>query len=88
MPCLAELPELIRLKYLTTVSRWTTLRGPVAQLAEATEQDLLAWCREHLPDHQIPALVTFTGRLPRNSAGKLIRARLHDTAALTAHGHG
>jgi len=31
VPCLAQLPELIRLKYLTTVNRWTALRGNVAQ---------------------------------------------------------
>src|SRR5215471_4300744 len=48
----------------------------VAPGAETTEQELLAWCREHLAAHQVPAHVTFTGRLPRNSVGKLIRAEL------------
>jgi fatty-acyl-CoA synthase len=43
---------------------------------ETTEQELLAWCRQHLAAHQIPAFVTFTGRLPRNTVGKLIRAQL------------
>jgi len=46
--------------------------------AEATEQELLAWCREHLAAHQVPAVVTFVDRLPRNSVGKLIRAELQD----------
>jgi hypothetical protein len=37
VPCLPELPRLIRLRYLTAVNRWTTLgRDPVALLAEAT----------------------------------------------------
>jgi fatty-acyl-CoA synthase len=45
---------------------------------EATEQELLAWCREHLAAHQVPAVVTFVDRLPRNSVGKLIRAELQD----------
>src|SRR6266851_6699665 len=37
VPCLPELPRLIRLKYLTGVNRWTTLHGaPVALLQEAT----------------------------------------------------
>jgi hypothetical protein len=27
VPCLPELPRLIRLKYLTVVNRWTTLRS-------------------------------------------------------------
>ena len=45
---------------------------------EATEQELLAWCWEHLTAHQVPAVVTFVDRLPRNSVGKLIRAQLQD----------
>lgn len=40
VPCLPELPQLIRLKYLTTVNRWTALRGRVGLLAEATGGDL------------------------------------------------
>jgi DNA-binding CsgD family transcriptional regulator len=40
VPLLPELPQLIRLKYLTTINRWTTLRGRVALLAEATRGDL------------------------------------------------
>src|SRR5262249_22145001 len=48
--------------------------------AQATQQELLAWCREHLTPHQVPAHVTFTGRLPRNSIGKLIRAGLQNAA--------
>jgi DNA-binding CsgD family transcriptional regulator len=37
VPCLPELPRLIRLKYLTGVNRWTTLHAaPVALLQEAT----------------------------------------------------
>ena len=40
VPCLPELPQLIRLKYLTTINRWTTLRGRVALLQEATGGDL------------------------------------------------
>jgi fatty-acyl-CoA synthase len=55
----------------------------VAPGAETTEQELLAWCREHLAAHQVPAHVTFTGRLPRNSVGKLIRAELPNAATLT-----
>ena len=40
VPCLPELPQLIRLKYLTTTNRWTAIRGRVALLAEATGGDL------------------------------------------------
>lgn len=37
VPCLPELPRLIRLKYLTSVNRWTKLEGPVALLRAATD---------------------------------------------------
>ena len=46
VPCLPELPSLIRLKYLTDLNRWTQLAGPVALLDEQTGGDLsrsLVW---------------------------------------------
>ena len=49
--------------------------------SEATEQDVLAFGRQHLPPHQVPASVTFVDRLPRNSVGKLIRAQLRAVAS-------
>jgi DNA-binding CsgD family transcriptional regulator len=43
VPCLPELPKLIRLKYLTTVNRWTDLpAGGVCLLHAATGGDLAA----------------------------------------------
>jgi len=44
--------------------------------AQATEEEVLAYGHQHLAAHQAPASVTFVGRLPRNSVGKLLRARL------------
>src|SRR5215207_4641749 len=55
VPCLPELPRLIRLKYLTEVNRWTHLRSPVALLAAVTGGDLsrsLVW-RELLHRYDI-----------------------------------
>ena len=46
VPCLPELPDLIRLKYLTGLNRWTALRSPVGLLTEASGGDLtrsLVW---------------------------------------------
>jgi fatty-acyl-CoA synthase len=60
----------------------------IAPGAETTERELLAWCREHLAAHQVPAFVTVADRLPRNSVGKLIRAELHKAATLTPPGRG
>jgi DNA-binding CsgD family transcriptional regulator len=36
VPCLPELPQLIMLKYLTPINRWTQLKGQVARLHEST----------------------------------------------------
>jgi fatty-acyl-CoA synthase len=47
----------------------------------ATEQDVLAFGRQHLAPHQVPASVKFVDRLPRNSVGKLIRAQLRAVAS-------
>ena len=55
VPCLPDLPQLIRLKYLTTVNRWTALRKPVALLAVTTHGDLarsLIW-RELLSRYEV-----------------------------------
>jgi len=55
VPCLPRLPQLIRLKYLTAVNRWTALPGTVASLAQATGGDLsrsLMW-RELLREYQV-----------------------------------
>ncbi|KQV74548.1 transcriptional regulator [Aeromicrobium sp. Root344] len=58
VPCLPELPRLIRLKYVTDVNRWTAMTGsPAASLHDATEGDptrSLLWrellCRYDIQD--------------------------------------
>jgi hypothetical protein len=55
VPCLPQLPQLIRLKYLTTVNRWTGLPRGAVSLAGATGGDLsrsLLW-RELLCQYQV-----------------------------------
>jgi DNA-binding CsgD family transcriptional regulator len=36
VPCMSELPKLIRLKYATKTNRWTSMSGPVARLLDTT----------------------------------------------------
>ena len=55
VPCLPELPQLIRLKYLTPINRWTSLPRGAVSLANATRGDLsesLLW-RELLRRYQV-----------------------------------
>ena len=40
------------------------------------EQDLIAFCSRHVARYKIPACVTFTDRLPKNAAGKVIKSYL------------
>jgi DNA-binding CsgD family transcriptional regulator len=60
VPCLPELPRLIRLKYLTTVNRWTRMITPVASLSDATGGNLhrsLIW-RDLLCRYQVADIAT------------------------------
>jgi DNA-binding CsgD family transcriptional regulator len=65
VPAVAELPRLIRLRYLTPLNRWTTLPDPgVARLAEATHGELsrsLVW-RELLAHHDVTDVASLVFR--------------------------
>jgi DNA-binding CsgD family transcriptional regulator len=64
VPCLPELPRLIRLKYATETNRWTHQTKPVARLHAATAGKLeqsLVW-RELLSDHGVSDVVSIVFR--------------------------
>src|ERR1700683_4831344 len=64
VPCLPELPRLIRLKYLTLVNRWTALPSPVAFLTTATGGHLersLVW-KELLSRYQVSDVASLVFR--------------------------
>lgn len=64
VPCLPVLPQLIRLKYLTTLNRWTGLPCGAASLSKTAGGDLsrsLMW-RELLRDYQVSDIASATFR--------------------------
>ncbi|HUZ70737.1 MAG TPA: helix-turn-helix transcriptional regulator [Candidatus Saccharimonadales bacterium] len=64
VPCLPELPRLIRLKYLTPINRWTRLDGAAGLLSAVTGGRLersLVW-REILADHGVTDVASLAFR--------------------------
>jgi acyl-CoA synthetase (AMP-forming)/AMP-acid ligase II len=43
---------------------------------EASEEDLIAWCRERLANYKCPRSVEISDELPRNATGKLLKREL------------
>ena len=44
--------------------------------SSATEEEIQRFCRQRMAAYRVPARVTFVTALPRNEAGKLLRAQL------------
>jgi DNA-binding CsgD family transcriptional regulator len=64
VPCLPELPRLIRLKYSTGVNRWTRQAEPVSRLHAVTGgrlEESLVW-RELLADHAVSDVASIVFR--------------------------
>ena len=51
---------------------------------QPTEDGLKTWCRSRMAPYRVPAQFTVMASLPRNEAGKLLRARLAELAAALA----
>jgi acyl-CoA synthetase (AMP-forming)/AMP-acid ligase II len=47
---------------------------------DVSEEDLLAYCREHLANYKVPRTVTFADSLPRNGMGKVDKVALRALA--------
>jgi fatty-acyl-CoA synthase len=55
---------------------------PVAfVVGSASEDELIAHCREHLASYKKPTAVHFVAELPRNAAGKVLKRELREQAA-------
>lgn len=57
--------------------------------ATLTAEELRAFCAEHLADYKVPRIYKFTGPLPRNASGKVLKRVLRETykeeASVAAH---
>jgi crotonobetaine/carnitine-CoA ligase len=53
----------------------------VVARAPVSEQDVVAFCREHLSPFQVPQRVVFVDELPRNAVGKITRNALRSAFA-------
>jgi DNA-binding CsgD family transcriptional regulator len=87
VPCLPELPRLIRLKYLTATNRWTALStGDVATLVSATAGDLSRsrlW-RELLSSYDVTDIASTVFRDPYGCWGFLDLWRIGGSAFTAA----
>ncbi len=45
---------------------------------EATEDDIVSHCREHLAGYKIPRSIDFVDALPRNPSGKVLKTKLRE----------
>ena len=48
--------------------------------SEASDEELVEFCRERLAVHEVPSSIVFVERLPRSSVGKLLRHELRRIA--------
>jgi long-chain acyl-CoA synthetase len=48
----------------------------IRQGEKLSEEEVIAFCKERLPNFKIPKVVTFLDALPKNLLGKLLRAEL------------
>jgi acyl-CoA synthetase (AMP-forming)/AMP-acid ligase II len=57
--------------------KWGEVVKAVVQLeGEASEKDLIAFCREHLATYKCPKSVDVKDELPRNPTGKILKKDL------------
>ncbi len=89
VPCLHELPRLIRLKYLTPVNRWTGRDVPVARLLASTEhhpERSLLW-REMLVEYGVTDIASLVFRSRQSCWGFLDLWRIRGAAFSDADDH-
>jgi acyl-CoA synthetase (AMP-forming)/AMP-acid ligase II len=53
--------------------------------AVLTEQDVIAYCREHIASYKCPRRVVFVDELPRNATGKIVRGQVRELLVAVEH---
>jgi long-chain acyl-CoA synthetase len=51
--------------------------------AEADRQELIAYCRDHMPEYRVPKAILLMEEIPRDPAGKLLRRMLRQDARVS-----
>jgi long-chain acyl-CoA synthetase len=64
------------------VKAWVVLRAG----AEATAEEIRAWCKERLAPYKVPGQVEFRAELPKTMVGKVLRRALRDEHRAAAAG--
>ncbi|NNM11931.1 MAG: hypothetical protein HKO60_08390, partial [Pseudomonadales bacterium] len=44
--------------------------------SNATETDIISWCRENMANYKVPRLLRFVEALPMNASGKVLKTEL------------
>ena len=57
---------------------FVTRKAGNAGIAEVTESDIVAWCRERLAPFKVPSEVEFRDSLPKTSTQKIAKQILRD----------
>ena len=52
--------------------------------AEASGEEIIAWCREQMANYKVPRYVEFVDALPLNASGKVLKFELRERAAAVA----
>ncbi|MCC6390808.1 MAG: AMP-binding protein [Bryobacterales bacterium] len=60
--------------------RGETVKAYLALRAEATEQEVIAFCRERLAAYKVPRQVEFVEEIPKTASGKFLRRQLRACA--------
>lgn len=56
--------------------RGERVEAVVSPRSEVAEEELIAWCRQHLADYKCPGRIHFVREIPKTPAGKIVKAEL------------